>query len=304
MLVVVTEPTPEGDVVLAALQAELHFLSFGFRLPSTDAAGGAPDKASWVPTCRFDPPPWTLPPHFSWPLFSTHFPLRHVSQVQDVHETLRWIQSQHPQLLVRALIGHGAAADVCTQYACEHGEFAACPTRMLVRLAGGDAAISGWPVGGWKVLTITADKEAPPARARAESYHARHRDKGHTLRVFGGAARSFSGCIDKVGATVNDWIEGARRLNAEDASSWASGVTDAIGAYGARADSGWAVHGAHAGPPSRPPEPVGPPVGSMERVQEIQLECLADDLPVDERMTDWPEERVRTFFENGGGEVV
>ena len=38
----------------------------------------------------------------------------------------------------------------------------------------------------------------------------------------------------------------------------------------------------------------------MERVRDVQLECLADDLPIGEHMAQWSEERLRDYFENGG----
>ena len=41
-------------------------------------------------------------------------------------------------------------------------------------------------------------------------------------------------------------------------------------------------------------------MGSMERVRDLQAECMCDDLPVFESMTTWTEARLRLYFENGG----
>jgi len=41
-------------------------------------------------------------------------------------------------------------------------------------------------------------------------------------------------------------------------------------------------------------------VGSLERVQELQSECLADDIPVDELMATWTESELANYFESGG----
>ena len=55
---------------------------------------------------------------------------------------------------------------------------------------------------------------------------------------------------------------------------------------------------------NNPPKVEGPPVGTMQAVREIQSECLAGDLPVGEHMKEWSEERLRDYFENGGGELM
>ena len=224
MLVICTEPTPAGDQVLAELQQELHFLSFGFRLPDTTHNGSTPDLHSWR---------------------------------DDLHEAMRWIQMQHPQLIIRALVGHGAAADVCRHYACEYGSGASCPTRMLVQLGGshGSGGKSEWPVGNWKLLSIVGSKDGD-SRVPAELFHAKHQDKGHKLRRLEGANKAFDDQLDKVASSINDWIEGARRLNADDSSGWAEG----------RAEQKKVEE--------KTPKVEGPPVGTMQAVREIQSECL------------------------------
>jgi hypothetical protein len=39
---------------------------------------------------------------------------------------------------------------------------------------------------------------------------------------------------------------------------------------------------------------------SIERLEELRGECLADDLPVEESMTAWTEDEALRFFESGG----
>ena len=89
-----------------------------------------------------------------------------------------------------------------------------------------------------------------------------------------------------VATTINDWIEGARRLTADDVAAWERPPPASVGAPGLKAA---AVE-----------LDVGPPVGSMERVLDVQAECMADDLAVDEKMIKWTEARLRHYFENGG----
>lgn len=145
MLVLVVEPTAAGDALLEALQPQLHFLSFGFRLPKHDAEGRGSTGASWR---------------------------------DDVHEALQWLQQQHPQLLIRGLVGHGGAADACVEYATRYGDGAACPTRHLVQIAGSHKslkAVAGGAAGAWRMLSIVgaddgtsiADAEARAAASRA-----------------------------------------------------------------------------------------------------------------------------------------
>ena len=51
---------------------------------------------------------------------------------------------------------------------------------------------------------------------------------------------------------------------------------------------------------SRQGDDYGPAVGSMARVEEIQMDCMADDIEVREEMATWTEARLVRFFENGG----
>ena len=249
MLVIVAPHSPfTASSLIDALPLHLHFLSFAFRLPP---AGGGGDSGAQVD---------------AW--------------ADDLYEVLRWLTLQHPQLLVRAIVGLGGAADVCNAYACKYGDAASCPTRMLVQVGGSHGAVGDWPTGGWRVLSIVGAADATERR-RAELYHTRHQHSGHRLRLLEGEGSGWLGSSSSsegVSSTINDWIEGARRLNGDDAAAWASA------------------------PATREEEVAveGPPVGSMEKVVEIQLECLADDLAVRDHMAGWSEERLRRYFESGG----
>ena len=267
MAVLVVEPTPEGDAVLASLQGELHFLAFGFRLPSTSPSGTPPTLSSWR---------------------------------DDVYEVLQWLLMQTPMLCIRALIGHGAAADACHAYATMYGEAASSPVRMLVQLNGSHAARSPGPIGSnpfawptkWKMLSIVGDADPKTSVTAAQAFHDRYRDRGHKLRVLGGADRALQGHITAAAASINDWIEGARRLTADDVAAW-------------DAKSGTPRHysGGAKGAPAVDLD-AGPPLGSMERVRDVQVDCMCEDLPVDEKMTKWTEARLRDYFDKGGGTVA
>ena len=42
----------------------------------------------------------------------------------------------------------------------------------------------------------------------------------------------------------------------------------------------------------------------MQRVRDIQLDCLADDIPIAEQMVEWSEEKLRAYFESGGATPI
>ena len=106
--------------------------------------------------------------------------------------------------------------------------------------------------------------------------------------------------VDQLASTINDWIEGARRLTADDAASWeaatARGTTTGRGV----AASARAVSSAAAAAEAAEAAAAARLVGSYERVLEIQAECLADDLAVNAQMAAWTEARLREYFESGG----
>ena len=136
----------------------------------------------------------------------------------DIQHTLQWLQSQHPQLYLRGLIGHGAAADACLDYACRYGTSPANPCRALVQLAGSSEA-RGSVSPGWRLLSLHGTRDESSVMA-AELFHVRHKAQGHKLRILDGAPRSFFGHVPVVASTINDWFEGARRLTPDDSSQW------------------------------------------------------------------------------------
>ena len=51
-------------------------------------------------------------------------------------------------------------------------------------------------------------------------FHLRHKREGHRLRLLQGAGRGFEAEALTVASSLNDWLEGARRLTSEDVSQW------------------------------------------------------------------------------------
>ena len=205
----------------------------------------------------------------------------------DVYQVLTWLMQQTPMLCIRALIGHGAAADACHAFACEYGAAASCPVRLLVALNGShelSAKKAEWPVGGWKMLSIVGDGDSKSSVIAAQSFHDRHESKGHKLRILAGANRALDDHIQAATTSINDWVEGARRLTGDDVGQWD------------------ASRGRPVAPP--PVKPDGVPVGSMAAVRDIQAECFAEDVLVSDYMAKWSEERLRRYFEDGGGVEV
>jgi hypothetical protein len=261
MVVLCVEPTDAGDALLASLPPHLHFMSFAFRLPTTSPDGRVPTLDSWR---------------------------------DDVHEVIQWLVRQSPMLSIRALVGHGAAADACHSYASRYGEGASCPLRQLCLISGSHSSSRAWPPGGWKVLSLLGSKDGS-SRLDAEAFHVRHERQGHTMRIIEGAGRDFKSHELTLAKSINDFLEGARRLNGDDRGLWSSPAARSGGGGGPQPQQ----------PPNRAPaaavaEPSALPIGSMERVREIQLELMADDLPVDEQMVGWSEARLREYFESGG----
>ena len=262
MLVLIVEPTAAGDAVLESLPPLLRFMSFAFRLPDTTADGRTPTLSSWR---------------------------------DDIYEVLHALRGQHPQLLIRALVGHGAAADAAHDYAATYGHAASCPSRLLVQLAGSHNSSKGWPSGGWRMLSLVGSADGS-SLAAAELFHLRHRPAAEPsaskLRLLDGAERTFDGHMPIVAASINDWLEGARRLTGDDVARWS-----ATGGPGAsRAHPVDPLHAATAAKPARD----SPTVASMARARELQLEALADDLPISEHMLEWTEERLQAYFDSGG----
>jgi hypothetical protein len=260
MLLLVGEPTAAGDAALAALQPQLHNLSFAFRLPSTDAHGRPASLVSWT---------------------------------DDVYEVLQGLVREHALLLIRAIVGHGVAADACLAYAQQYGHAASCPTRQLVLLSGSHAEgrASRWPAVDWRLLSIVGAADGT-SLTNVELFHVRHRPctpGASKVRLLEGADRSYAGAAAATAAaTINDWLEGARRLDDSDMNYWS-------------------IYGSVTPPASLDRLLLAaaaiddtPLVGTMARAAEIQLECLADDLQLSDAMCSWSEKRLRDYFEAGG----
>ena len=260
MLLLVGEPTAAGDAALAALQPQLHNLSFAFRLPSTDTRGRPASLASWT---------------------------------DDVYEVFQGLVREHTLLLIRAIVGHGVAADACLAYAQQYGHTASCPTRQLVLLSGSHAEgrASRWPAVDWRLLSIVGAADGT-SLANVELFHVRHRPctpGASKVRLLEGADRSYAGAAAATAAaTINDWLEGARRLDDSDMNYWS-------------------IYGSVTPPASLDRLLLAaaaiddtPLVGTMARAAEIQLECLADDLQLSDAMCAWSEKRLRDYFEAGG----
>jgi hypothetical protein len=112
---------------------------------------------------------------------------------------------------------------------------------------------------------------------------------GMLARLLEGADRSYAGAAAATAAaTINDWLEGARRLDDSDMNYWS-------------------IYGSVTPPASLDRLLLAaaaiddtPLVGTMARAAEIQLECLADDLQLSDAMCSWSEKRLRDYFETGG----
>ena len=137
------------------------------------------------------------------------------------------------------------------------------------------------------------DLPRPPVTSRDLQVRHQPTPAASKVRLIEGGDRAYSGAhAATAAATINDWLEGARRLDGDDIASWSI--------YGAHAPK-------HASPAATAatPQPAAddsPLVGTMARAVEIQLECLADDIPLKEAMATWTETVLRDYFDSGGEE--
>ena len=261
MVLLVVEATPAGEAVLEALQGELRFLTFGFRLPPRVARYGTNSSAG--PTG--------------------------MTAQDEVDFVLRWLLVQSPQLMIRAIVGHGLAADACYAYASRVGAAASSHGRCLVQICGDSSSTNASYPESWRVLSISgSNDETSPIGA--ETFHQRHALKGHKLRYVEGLRRTLDGHVNVVASSINDWLEGARRLTHDDSAMWS----------GPSGPESSAPKSTAQGSLSNRTGDGSQAIGSMARAIEIQEECLADDISVDERMLTWSEVKLRHYFENGG----
>ena len=68
---------------------------------------------------------------------------------------------------------------------------------------------------GWRVYSVHGGED-DDAVISAQVFHSMHRGHGHQLKLLAEADHGFSGFVPAVGAAVNDWFEGARRLTSDD----------------------------------------------------------------------------------------
>ena len=201
MVVVVAGAGAAGAALLARLQPQLHFLSFGVQLRGGGRDGEEEEQHDDA---------------------SSHMGPPAVGGAEQIHLALHALSTQHNGLLIRALVGHGAAADACLAYAGRYGHVASCPVRRLALLGGKHAHTP--PPSGWSVLSVHGAEDAVVPRSSAELWHVRHRGGlPHALRVLAGADHAFAtkGAGDALAAALNDWLEGARRLSEDDsADAW------------------------------------------------------------------------------------
>ena len=276
MLLLCADEGSEGAELLAALQQRLNFMSFAFQMrpppPPPDASrrwgdgylmpsgygggdgddddarggfgggSGGADAAALEDGC------------------------------EQLYAAVHALTTHQPSLQIRAVVGHGAAADACLRYAATYGHAASCPVRRLALLGashsshGGRLADAGMiermaiagaraqqrpsaadvpPPVGWSVLSVHGADDVEVPRACAELWHVRHRGGNGSsgsgsggnggsgssgvattpplkLRVVAGADHAFSSAaaLETLADTLNDWLEGARRLTNDDSANW------------------------------------------------------------------------------------
>ena len=138
-----------------------------------------------------------------------------------IAEVLEDVRQQSGGLHLLAIVGCGGGADACLALVAS-----GLAPRGLARLAmvgGAYGAAATGALGALppsvEVLSIhgAADEVAP--LMRAQLYHARH--PSHRLRTIEEGGHHFEGDAAVAAATaLNDWFEGARRLNGDDIANW------------------------------------------------------------------------------------
>ena len=99
--------------------------------------------------------------------------------------------------------------------------------RRLALLSGAHAVSPPPPGAGWRLLSVHGADDAVVPISTAELWHVRHRDViSHDLRLVAGADHTFSTrtATEALATTLNDWLEGARRLSEGDGGSAGRGL--------------------------------------------------------------------------------
>lgn len=230
MLVVLDEGSAASRQFMHTLQPTLHFLSLAF-CPTSLQQAGAGDKGS--------------------PGADRGASKNHLIEAaaEEIAVVFGFLRAQHPALFVQAIIGHGAAGDAALTYAVRYGAAGACPVRRLVLVGAAHGNLDDAPCAAgrdadsrWAMLSVHGTGDVRVPHMRAQLYHSHHRAAGvHALRMIQGAGHDFTGDEARVAATINDWLEGVRRLNSEDRSAWAvearsaaavADITTAVGSGG------------------------------------------------------------------------
>ncbi|KAL1503352.1 hypothetical protein AB1Y20_011404 [Prymnesium parvum] len=238
-------PIDDGGKVLRGAVCVQGLLSGTYRAAST-----AFHRAGLVLLCA---PPGSaaealllqLQPHLRFQSFA--FPL--VPSLGGQHEQVRHVVSAlravypHPRVL--ALVGGGGAGSACLSYALRHPRAAAEGSGGRLVLVGAEHSLPAdarhhrfhaakhKPLApkpeGWQMLSIHGEEDDAEQTAAALLFHLRHAAEGHALRVLRGASTAAPSSAAAVGAAVNDWLDGARRLGDGDIGGWADGAAAAVG---------------------------------------------------------------------------
>ena len=193
MLLLIGDGGAAGEGLLERLQSSLHFLSLAVALPAVVRDPSAYDASASLAAARAD----------------------------LIAEVLEDVRQQSGGLHLLAIVGCGGGADACLALVAS-----GLAPRGLARLAlvgGAYGAAATGALGALppsvEVLSIhgAADEVAP--LMRAQLYHARH--PSHRLRTIEEGGHHFEGDAAVAAATaLNDWLEGARRLNGDDIANW------------------------------------------------------------------------------------
>ena len=262
MLILVCEPTDDGELLLSELPPLLRFQSMAIVLPERTRTHKHSTPESWA---------------------------------DDLDDVLAYLHDSQSVTVVRGLIGHGRAGEACLLYANRTAEIAereaaeeerrasataeerraweAAEEKAKRRCRGGCGCLATWhdthcckmcemqpgehglrceqkradPLPkrydvrslvllgcsheaadgstmdasrafkvGWRVYSVHGGEDDDAEVISAQVFHSMHRGHGHQLKLLAEADHGFSGFVPAVGAAVNDWFEGARRLTSDD----------------------------------------------------------------------------------------
>lgn len=115
--------------------------------------------------------------------------------------------------------------------------------RNLVLLGCSHEAPDGLPFdahqafdAGWKIFSVHGTEDEEAQIVSAQVFHSAQRAAGHRLRLVAGADHDFDGHVPLVSNVINDWLEGARRLTANDNAAGLHGTKRILLATARRAE--------------------------------------------------------------------